>query len=79
MIDEVCDIVGHHHHPREDGTINFRALYDADLIVNLEETNKKSPMSRKKLEDVLNKSFLTATGVSVARRVFGMFHDSETA
>ncbi len=43
LIDEVCDIIGHHHHPKEDDTINFKVLYDADLIVNLEEQIKENP------------------------------------
>ena len=29
LIEEVCDIVGHHHHPREKETTNFKAIYDA--------------------------------------------------
>lgn len=36
FINEVCDIVGHHHHPREEESNNFKALYDADLLVNIE-------------------------------------------
>ena len=44
LIEEVCDIVGHHHHPRPEETINFKCLYDADLITNLEEKHKESPM-----------------------------------
>jgi hypothetical protein len=70
VIDEVCDIVGHHHHPGKEETTNFKALYDADFIVNLEETNKKSPMSKESLESVIKKSFLTETGAKIARRVF---------
>ena len=70
MIEEVCDIVGHHHHPRDEETKNFKALYDADLIVNLDDSHKKSPMSEEKLESVISKSFLTETGAKVARRVF---------
>ena len=41
LIEEVCDIVGHHHHPRDPETVNFKCLYDADLIVNLEEHQKE--------------------------------------
>ncbi len=37
MIDEICDIIGHHHHPREKETLNFQILYEADWIVNMEE------------------------------------------
>ena len=38
FIKEVCDIIGHHHHPGADETINFRVLYDADQLVNAEES-----------------------------------------
>ena len=37
MIEEVCQIVGHHHTPGVVDTINFKIVYDADLIVNLED------------------------------------------
>lgn len=36
LIEEVCQIVAHHHTPGVIDTINFKVLYDADLIVNLE-------------------------------------------
>jgi HD superfamily phosphodiesterase len=31
LINEVCDIVGHHHSPRSDDSLNFKVVYDADL------------------------------------------------
>jgi len=37
LIDEVCDIVGHHHQPKEKDTVHYKSLYDAALITNLEE------------------------------------------
>lgn len=37
FIVEVCDIIGHHHHPRNGETVNFKVLYDADQRVNAEE------------------------------------------
>ncbi len=40
LIDEVCDIVGHHHHPRGNETVNFKVVYDADLIATLENKKK---------------------------------------
>ena len=35
LIEEVCQIIGHHHTPGVIDTINFRVVYDSDLIVNL--------------------------------------------
>ena len=69
LIEEVCDIIGHHHHPRPDESINFKSLYDADLIANLEDARKKEPMEKERLEGVLTKSFLTESGRNLARRV----------
>ncbi len=43
FIKEVCDMIGHHHHPRADETTNFKVLYDADQLVNAEEDAARSP------------------------------------
>ena len=69
LIDEVCDIVGHHHHPRPEETSNFRILYDADLIVNLEEKHKESPIDQEKLSGIIEKSFLTESGRKLAQKI----------
>jgi HD superfamily phosphodiesterase len=68
LIKEVCDIIGHHHHPREEETINFKCLYDADLITNLEEKQKDAPLDPEKLKDIIKKSFLTDTGRELAEK-----------
>jgi HD superfamily phosphodiesterase len=69
LIDEVCDIVGHHHHPRSEESVNFKAVYDADLITNLEEGQKESPMDSDRLVRIIDKSFLTASGRQLAGQV----------
>ncbi|MBF0467678.1 MAG: HD domain-containing protein [Desulfamplus sp.] len=75
LVEEVCDIVGHHHHPRENESINFKVLYDSDLITNLEEDQKEKqekneePVSRERLERIIAKSFLTRSGEQKARAV----------
>ncbi len=68
LIDEVCDIVGHHHHPREEETLNFKAVYDADLIVNLAEKQKENSTDPERLESIIQKSFLTPAGADAARK-----------
>ena len=68
IIEEVCHIIGHHHHPEKEETINFKSLFDADLIANLEETHKQSPMDRSKVERILAKSFLTESGRKLAEK-----------
>lgn len=69
MIDEVCDIIRHHHYPREQETPNFRAVYDGDQIANLAKKLESSPMSREDLAAVIDRSFLTGGGRRLARKV----------
>ncbi len=67
LIKEVCDIIGHHHHPTSEESTNFRVLYDADLISNLEEKQKEAPMPTDKIEETIDSTFLTDGGRREAR------------
>lgn len=71
LIDEVCDIVGHHHHPREVETLNFKVLYDADLITNLEEKKKagNGDFNFERVKKIIAKSCLTVSGQEKAQAV----------
>jgi len=69
LIEEVCDIVGHHHHPRAEESINFKVIYDADLIANIEDEHKKKSVDADWLERIIEKSFLTKSGGREARNV----------
>jgi HD superfamily phosphodiesterase len=69
LVEEVCDIVGHHHHPRSDETINFKVVYDADLIENIDEKQKENPLKPEQLAERIEKSFLTPGGSEVAKEV----------
>jgi len=70
LIDEVCDIVGHHHHPREHETANFKIVFDADQIVNLEEKLEGIPLTTDQVTETINRTFLTETGKQLAERIF---------
>ncbi len=70
LMEEVCDIIGHHHNPRPEETINFKVVYDADLITNLEEQHKEAPIDQDRLQAIFEKSFLTAGGRRLAENVF---------
>jgi HD superfamily phosphohydrolase YqeK len=70
LIEEVCDIIGHHHNPRPNETVNFRVLYDADTLTNLEEEHKKKPLDKNTLAKLINSRFLTKTGKQIARDIF---------
>jgi HD superfamily phosphodiesterase len=67
LINEVCDIIGHHHHPRDQETVNFKVLYDADQIVNLEEKKRKSSIDTEQLQQIIETGFLTQSGRELAR------------
>ena len=69
LVDEVCDIVGHHHHPGPDESLNFKVVFDADLIANLEDKIKEKPMETKRLTEIIEKNFLTAGGKKEATQV----------
>jgi hypothetical protein len=68
MAEEICDIIGHHHSPREEETLNFQILYEADWLVNIEEDGISKV--REKVEKIIKKAFKTATGKDLAKRMF---------
>jgi len=69
LINEVCDIIGHHHHPRSAETINFKVVYDSDLLENTETQKKNEVMDDDELGRFIEKSFLTAAGRETAKEV----------
>lgn len=75
LIDEVCAIIDHHHHPRQEETVNFKVVYDADLIVNLEERQKEAPVDRGELLSRIEGAFLTEGGRELARNVLLKEHN----
>lgn len=70
LVEEVCDIIGHHHHPRSVETRNFMALYDADLIVNIQEGDIEKPREPDTLAALIESRMLTAAGKLVAQEFF---------
>ncbi|CAK8718187.1 HD/PDEase domain-containing protein [Candidatus Electrothrix laxa] len=76
LVDEVCDIIGHHHAPHGEETINFKVLYDADLIVNKREQYQaeKTSLIQEQL-DRLSALFLTKSGADQGLKVLGKFKE----
>ncbi|UCD57131.1 MAG: HD domain-containing protein [Candidatus Hydrogenedentota bacterium] len=66
LVSEVCDIISHHHSPQKKETLNFKILYDADLLVNLRD--EVHPSRWAGLGEKMKKMFFTATGLNVARK-----------
>jgi len=68
IVDEICDIIGRHHHPREEETLHFQILYEADWLVNIEE--KGFLKDREELETLIGKVFKTVTGKKFAEDLY---------
>ena len=67
-IDQICEIIVHHHTPGKVNTNNFKILYDADWLVNLKgEVNVKD---KEKFKAIINKAFLTKTGKIIAQKLY---------
>lgn len=62
FVNEVCGIIGRHHHPGLDEGVNFRIVYDADLFTNLKESGRE-PGALSESERGL---FLSAAGQRLA-------------
>jgi len=69
LLDEVCDIIGHHHHPGTGESPDFKSVYDADTVANLEEKHKEDPLDLHELDKSIEKSFLTESGRRLAKKV----------
>ncbi len=74
LVDEVCDIISHHHAPRDEETTNFKVLYDADLIVNKLEQYQETPPTEDQLDRLLA-LFLTTSGADQGLKVLGKFKE----
>ncbi len=68
IIDEVCKIIASHHSPGEIDTINFKILWDADLLVNIE--NEFDLTDKEKLRKFIEENFLTSTGKKIAKEKY---------
>ena len=68
QIEEICQIIGHHHSPGKVNTPNFRILYDADWLVNLADEYDTS--DKGKLRHAIDRLFLTGSGKALAIKVY---------
>jgi len=69
LVDEVCDIIGHHHHPGEDESLNFKVLYDADMLTNMVECKDRKGIDEAQFLAKLDRLFLTESGNDLAKEV----------
>ncbi|MFV1952109.1 MAG: HD domain-containing protein [Nitrospinota bacterium] len=68
VIEEVCDIIGHHHSPGPQETANFKVLNDADWLVNIEEEVRTKDKDR--LRKIIEKVFFTEPGKRKAYELY---------
>jgi len=69
LIEEVCDIIGHHHDPDSEESINFKIVYDAEQIVNLEDRKKESELENDTLSKTIDETILTEGGRKLAKKM----------
>lgn len=69
LVEEVCDIIGHHHHPGGDESLNFKVLYDADMLTNMAECKDRKGIDTPEFLAKLDRLFLTQSGNFLAKKV----------
>ena len=62
VIEHVCRIVGSHHSGGDIDTIEFKIVYDADLIVNMQENYSAA--------GITSETFLTTEGAALAEKLY---------
>jgi HD superfamily phosphodiesterase len=67
LTEEVCDIVAHHQRAEAGHSVNRRIVYDADMIVNLEEREEIASKGSEALAGEIETLLFTQTGKEVAR------------
>ncbi len=68
QVEEICEIIAHHHSPGKINARNFKILYDADWLVNLKD--EYDIQDRGKLSKIIDRVFLTQSGKALAREVY---------
>ncbi|MCP4022817.1 MAG: HD domain-containing protein [Desulfobacteraceae bacterium] len=69
IVEEVCDIIGHHHHPGPDESLNFKVLYDADMLTNMYECEAGKSLEDDAFEAKIDRIYLTDSGKKLAKDV----------
>ena len=67
IIEHVCKIIANHHSAKDIDTLEFRCVWDADWIVNIQEDFKQA--SREQLRETIDRVFKTNTGYRMAMEI----------
>lgn len=68
LIDRVAYIVGGHHTAAKNDGLDFQIIWEADLLVNIEEDGLTG--NAEKLKYIIEKNFKTPTGLKIAQEIF---------
>ncbi|RJR27339.1 MAG: HD domain-containing protein [Desulfobacteraceae bacterium] len=77
LIEEICAIIKDHHRPPPDNGKDFACVYDADILVNLEEGQKENPAPADELKEKIEKLLLTPGGRKTASKALGVESQGE--
>jgi hypothetical protein len=66
-IEHICRIIANHHTAKNIDTTEFRIIWDADNLVNLQEEFKDA--NRERIERIIKKVFKTSTGHRMASEI----------
>ncbi|MHC4557364.1 MAG: HD domain-containing protein [Planctomycetota bacterium] len=66
--DHICRIIANHHSAKDIDTTEFRIIWDADRLVNIQEDFPNA--SREKLQEIIAKTFKTKQGREIATELF---------
>ncbi|MCG8616691.1 MAG: HD domain-containing protein, partial [Desulfobacterales bacterium] len=69
LVEEVCDIIGRHHSPKEEEDINFKVLYDADMLTNMMECEGKAEVDADEFSKKIDRLYLTESGRTLAKDI----------
>lgn len=69
LIEAVCDIVAHRHHPRSEETLDVKVFCDADALAHLEDRQKENGLSAEQMQTQIAEQFRTESGRTEARAV----------
>ncbi len=76
LIEQVCDIIARHHEPPAHPTPEFACVYDADYLVNLEDSLKTTAQAISDWLAHIEKSMFTTEGRRIARAVLASSSDA---
>ena len=68
VIDRVCYIIGGHHTAEKNNGPDFQVIWEADLLVNMEEEGWAK--DKEKVKKLVEKHFKTAAGKKIAHEIY---------